>query len=616
MLDYDSLLGSLSLPEDLKTLSYAECGALAQEMREVLIKTVSKTGGHLASNLGTVELTIALHRCFNSPDDKIIWDVGHQSYNHKLLTGRYEKFDTLRQKNGLSGFCRPNESEHDAFISGHSSTSVSAALGFAYAMKQRGDEHYAVAVLGDGAATGGLFYEGLNNAGKSGTKIIVIINHNEMSISKNVGGLAKYLSMLRSKQRYKKTKGAVEKVLNITPIFGEPLKKTLKASKTTVKQMVLKNNTPTLFEDLGFEFVGPVDGHNLPELEFAIAAAKAVNGPVVIHVNTVKGKGYAPAEENPGGYHGVNAFELETGNPDVVSTDSFSFVFGRSVTRLAEKDKRICAITAAMKYGTGLDKFARKFPTRFFDVGIAEQHAATFAAGLASGGMLPVFAVYSSFLQRCYDQIIHDLTLSGVHAVIGVDRAGIVGEDGETHQGIFDVPFLTTIPRITIYSPSNYEELRRCVTRAVVKDKGVSCVRYPKGKDASVYEKDTSYSDYKLLKTGSKMLIITYGRLYNEVYSAHLKLAQEKIKTDLLKLVKIFPISDEAVELIKSYKNIYFFEESIENGSIAQKLAARIPGIKITAINDFVPQASVTESLDDLGLSADKICERILNSQK
>lgn len=609
-------LGTLKLPEDLKKLKISECNALAQEMREVLVKTVSKTGGHLSSNLGTVELTIALHRVFKSPEDKIVWDVGHQSYNHKLLTGRYSKFSTIRQKGGLSGFCRPSESVHDAFISGHSSTSVSAALGYAYAMKRRGDKHYAIAVLGDGAATGGLFFEGLNNAGKSGTNIIVIINHNEMSISKNVGGLAKYLTTLRSKEHYIKTKSAVEKVLDKTPLFGDPLKKTLKASKNAVKQMVLKNNSPTLFEDLGFEFVGPVDGHNIAELEFALEAAKSIGGPVVVHVNTVKGKGYAPAELNPGGYHGVSAFELNTGNPDVVSTDSFSCVFGKCVTRLADKDKRICAITAAMKYGTGLDKFARYYPNRFFDVGIAEQHAATFAAGLASAGMVPVFAVYSSFLQRCYDQIIHDLALSGVHAVIGVDRAGIVGEDGETHQGIFDVAFLSSVPGITIYSPSNYEELRRCTTKAIVKDKGLSCVRYPRGNDLSVYEKGEASTEYSLLKNGGKNLIITYGRLYNEAFEASEKLCADNIKTDVLKLIRINPLPEEIFDIVKKYKRIYFFEEGIENGSVAQKLASCVSGVNITAINGFVPQSKVCEALDSLGLSAEKMYKKVKESAK
>lgn len=611
MTDCDNMLESLNLPGDLKKLNYEQCNILAQQMREVLIKTVSSNGGHLASNLGTVELTIAIHRVFESPNDKIIWDVGHQSYNHKLLTGRYQRFNTIRKKEGLSGFCRPDESEHDAFISGHSSTSVSAALGYSYAFKLKGLNNYAVAVLGDGAATGGLFFEGLNNAGKSETNIIVIINHNEMSISKNVGGLAKYLSALRTKQQYIKTKGAVEKILDKTPLLGTPLKKTMKASKNAVKTMVLRNNTPTLFEDLGFTFVGPVDGHNIEDVEFALEAAKSIGGPVVVHVNTIKGKGYQPAEKNPGGYHGVGAFDLDTGNPDVVSSDSFSAVFGETITKLASKDNRICAITAAMKYGTGLDKFARRFPKRFFDVGIAEQHAVTFSAGLSSAGMIPVFAVYSSFLQRGYDQLIHDLSITKAHAVIGIDRAGIVGEDGETHQGIFDVSFLTSIPNVIIYSPSNYSELKKCAVKAVSCDEGLVCIRYPRGKDESNDTGEYTSTSLKLNKNGGKILIVTYGRLYNEVEKAREMLSNVGIMTDTLKLVQIFPIKEQVFEIISEYEMVYFFEEGIINGSIAQKIASIRSDIKIYAVNDFVKQSSVSEALDFVGLSCDKIYKTI-----
>ncbi|MCD8328588.1 MAG: 1-deoxy-D-xylulose-5-phosphate synthase [Ruminococcus sp.] len=611
MIESDNMLERLNLPGDLKKLNYEQCDELARQMREVLIKTVSANGGHLASNLGTVELTIAIHRVFDSPKDKIIWDVGHQSYNHKLLTGRYQSFKTLRQENGLSGFCRPEESEHDAFISGHSSTSVSAALGYSYAFKLKGLNNYAVAVLGDGAATGGEFFEGLNNAGKSDTNIIVIINHNEMSISKNVGGLAKYLSTLRTKQQYIKTKGAVEKILDKTPVLGTPLKRTIKASKNTVKNMVLKNNMPTLFEDLGFKFVGPVDGHNVEEVEFALQAAKSIGGPVVVHVNTIKGKGYQPAEKNPGGYHGVNAFDLETGNPDVVPSDSFSAVFGEAVTRLASKNNKICAITAAMKYGTGLDKFARRFPKRFFDVGIAEQHAVTFAAGLSNAGMIPVFAVYSTFLQRGYDQLIHDLAITKTHAVIGVDRAGIVGEDGETHQGIFDISYLTSIPDITIYSPSNYSELRKCVDKAINSDSGLVCVRYPRGKDESKDTNEYVSTSFKTVKNGGKTLIITYGRLYNEVLKASEMLLADGIKTDILKLVQIFPIREQVFDIISQYETVYFFEESILNGSISQKLCSINSDIKAHAITDFVKQSSVSRALQSTGLSSDKIYETI-----
>lgn len=611
MTDCDNMLESLDLPGDLKKLNFEQCDILAHQMRELLIKTVSANGGHLASNLGTVELTIAIHRVFDSPNDKIIWDVGHQAYNHKLLTGRYQRFNTLRQKDGLSGFCRPDESEHDAFISGHSSTSVSAALGYSYAFKLKGLNNYAVAVLGDGAATGGLFFEGLNNAGKSDTNIIVIINHNEMSISKNVGGLAKYLSELRTKQKYIKTKGAVERILDKTPILGMPLKKTMKASKNAVKTMVLRNNTPTLFEDLGFTFVGPVNGHNVEDVEFALKAAKSIGGPVVVHVNTIKGKGYQPAEKNPGGYHGVGAFDLDTGNPDVISSDSFSAVFGETVTKLASKNNRICAVTAAMKYGTGLDKFARRFPKRFFDVGIAEQHAVTFSAGLSNAGMIPVFAVYSSFLQRGYDQLIHDLAITKTHAVIGIDRAGIVGEDGETHQGIFDVSFLTSIPGVLIYSPSNYSELRKCVEKAVNYDEGLVCIRYPRGKDESTDTGEYTNTSFTYHKNEGKILIVTYGRLHNEVEKAAERLSADGIKADVLKLVQIFPVKDQVFDIISGYEKAYFFEEGILNGSIAQQISSVNFAIKIYAIENFVKHSSVFEAIDSVGLSGDKIYKTI-----
>ena len=611
MTDCDNMLESLDLPGDLKKLNFEQCNILAHQMRELLIKTVSANGGHLASNLGTVELTIAIHRVFDSPNDKIIWDVGHQAYNHKLLTGRYQRFNTLRQKDGLSGFCRPDESEHDAFISGHSSTSVSAALGYSYAFKLKGLNNYAVAVLGDGAATGGLFFEGLYNAGKSDTNIIVIINHNEMSISKNVGGLAKYLSELRTKQKYIKTKGAVERILDKTPILGMPLKKTMKASKNAVKTMVLRNNTPTLFEDLGFTFVGPVNGHNVEDVEFALKAAKSIGGPVVVHVNTIKGKGYQPAEKNPGGYHGVGAFDLDTGNPDVISSDSFSAVFGETVTKLASKNNRICAVTAAMKYGTGLDKFARRFPKRFFDVGIAEQHAVTFSAGLSNAGMIPVFAVYSSFLQRGYDQLIHDLAITKTHAVIGIDRAGIVGEDGETHQGIFDVSFLTSIPGVLIYSPSNYSELRKCVEKAVNCDEGLVCIRYPRGKDESTDTGEYTNTSFTYHKNEGKILIVTYGRLHNEVEKAAERLSADGIKADVLKLVQIFPVKDQVFDIISGYEKAYFFEEGILNGSIAQQISSVNFAIKIYAIENFVKHSSVFEAIDSVGLSSDKIYKTI-----
>ena len=607
--EYEEEFNKLNLPDDLKKLSYEECRILCNEIRDTLIKTVSKNGGHLSSNLGTVELSLALHRVFSSPKDKIVWDVGHQSYTHKILTGRLKDFKTLRKENGLSGFCKPGESEHDAFVSGHSSNSVSAALGIATAMKLNGDEHHTIAVIGDGAATGGLSFEGLNNAGKSNTNLIVVLNYNEMSISKNVGAIAKYLSNFRTKESYKRTKTIVERALDSIPVVGKPIKKTLKFSKDTIKNSIFRT---TLFEDLGFEFVGPVDGHNLQELENALKKAKDINRPVVVQVNTIKGKGYAPAEDNPGEYHGVSSFELKTVNPDVSKCDSFSTVFGCELSRLADSDNSICAITAAMKYGTGLDKFAKAHKDRFFDVGIAEGHALTFAGGLASLGKIPVFAVYSTFLQRGYDQIIHDLAISNAHIVIGVDRAGVVGADGVTHQGIFDVSFLSTIPNVTIYSPSNYEELKACLSKGIYKDKGIVAVRYPRGNEKDcILKKDYISTDYELYENGSNALVITYGRLFNEVSYAFDKLKNVGKNIDVLKLINLSSVDKEMIKEIKSYKKVYFFEEGYYNGSVSQRLKNEINNLDCTAIYDFVPQASVEATLEKLGLSGNEIYKKL-----
>lgn len=598
----DASLNNLNLPYDLKNLNYSQCEKLCEEIREILINTVSNNGGHLSSNLGTVELTLALHRVFESPDDKIIFDVGHQAYTHKILTGRHKEFNTLRKKDGISGFCKPCESIHDPVITGHSSTSVSSAFGIASAMKINGSKNYAVAVVGDGAFTGGMAYEGLNNAGKSDVNLIVVLNINEMSISKNVGGMAKYLSTMRYKDTYIKTKGAVERTLNRVPVIGTPIKNTLRSSKNAFKNFVLST---TIFEELGFDFVGPIDGHDLKDLEDGFKAAKSKKRPVVVAVNTVKGKGYAPAEENPGEYHGVGSFEIKTGNPDVVSDDSFSSVFGNELVTFAKEDNRICAVTAAMKYGTGLQHFAKAFPERFFDVGIAEEHATTFCGGLAVMGKIPVFAVYSTFMQRCYDQLIHDLSISNTHAVFGVDRAGIVGDDGETHNGIFDVSMLTSIPHTKIYSPSDYEELRHCLYNAVYKDDGIVAVRYPRGN--STVKNLSPKTDYYFENNNGSSLVVTYGRLYNNVKEAVDTLGN----VDLLKLVNIYPVSREIKDIISKYETVFFFEECYYNGSVSQKLSAEIGNIRCIAINDFIKQMSVNEAYDKLGFSVSKIINTI-----
>ncbi len=601
-------LDKLSLPDDLKKLNFAQCDELCKQIRELLIETVSNNGGHLSSNLGTVELTVAIHRVFDSPNDKIVFDVGHQAYTHKILTGRLNKFDSLRKKGGISGFCKPCESVHDPVVTGHSSTAVSSAYGIASAMKIMGSKNYAVAVVGDGALTGGITYEGMNNAGKSDVNLVVILNINEMSISKNVGSMAKYLSTLRYKDSYIKTKDVVENVLNSTPVLGKPIKNALISSKNLFKNMVLNC---TLFEDMGFEYVGPINGHDIKELEAGLKAAKNKHRPVVVTVYTVKGKGYGPAEENPGEYHGIGSFEIETGNPDVVADDSFSTVFGKELVHLGKMDKRICAITAAMKYGTGLQYFAKVFPERFYDVGIAEEHAVTFCSGLSVLGMVPVFAVYSTFLQRSIDQIIHDLSIGGVHAVIGVDRAGIVGDDGETHNGIFDIPLLTSVPGIKIYSPSTYGEVKVCLNSAVYRDHGVSVIRYPRGCDKTEIPGFRVVSTYKYSGKNNDLLVVSYGRLINNVLKAKDILMRENKDFDTLKLINVYPVADIVRNIIGEYDKVLFFEESFFEGSISQKIMSEFPNVKAYAIHGFIKQQTVEEAFEEVGFLPEQIAQKI-----
>ena len=611
-------LEGLQLPQDLKKLTLSQCNTLCKEIRNILISTVSKTGGHLASNLGAVELTMALHRNFNSPEDKIVWDVGHQAYTHKILTGRLSSFSTLRQENGISGFPKPSESEHDTFISGHSTTSVSVACGIAEAMKLQGKDNYAVAVIGDGAMSGGMFYEAMNNCGRDRQRnLIVVLNDNNMSISKSVGALSKYLTSLRNTEKYLHTKRAVERGLEMIPIVGKSVTKGIKNVKDSVKSNILEQST--MFEDMGFIYLGPVNGHNLSELEEVFHMAKSYHQPVFIHVKTVKGKGYSPAEANPGEYHGISKFDVATGNPEVSAADSYSTVFGKELVKLADKDDKLCAITAAMKYGTGLQFFHFKYPNRFFDVGIAEQHAVTFAGGLASMGMTPVFAVYSTFLQRSYDQLVHDVAIGGLHVVLGVDRAGIVGEDGETHQGLLDVPMLSSIPNTVIYSPSCYMEMKMCMRKAIYEEKGLAAVRYPRGSEKVEFEQSDMTTEWLFKQlSGSETLIITYGRLYNEAISAQKELAKQEINCDILKLTKIFPLDGELGSKIKQYPRVVFFEESMGEGSISEKVGSILSELgycgdysRVTA-DGFVKQASVRSCLDKLGLTRCRMVDYII----
>ncbi len=607
----ENILNTIERPQDIKPLKEKELKQLSEEIRETLVKTVSKNGGHLASNLGVVELTMALHKVFNSPYDKIIWDVGHQVYTHKLLTGRRDKFDTLRKEGGISGFSRPNESEHDIVYSGHSSTSVSTAMGIAVANKIKSNKNFTIAVLGDGALTGGLVYEAFNNAGAhKGIKLIVILNDNAMSISPNVGVLAKYLAVIRSKKGYFRMKAATERFLNKIPLIGKPTSKMLFRVKTSVKNMIYKSN---FFEDMDFRYMGPIDGHDIHTLTEALEGAKIVNGPVLLHVKTIKGKGYNPAEQMPSQFHGCPKFDPETGEFSS-KCDSFSNKFGEFLRLQAAKDKRICAITAAMSLGTGLKGFSEEYPDRFFDVGIAEEHALPYALGLSESGMLPVFVVYSTFLQRCFDQIIHDAALQNRKIIIAVDRAGITGDDGETHQGIYDVSLLNGIPNITVFAPTYFSQLNGFLVQALYHTNGVIAVRYPRGCEPNLPDEYTptteNYETY--LKKDSEVAIVTYGRLFPYACDAAKRLREKGVSACVIKLNRIKPIDEEAIKECLSKKEIYFFEEGIKSGGTGESFSRMLleweykGRFTLKAFdNCFVEQGDVESQLHKYGLDAD-----------
>lgn len=612
-------LDKIHSPEDLKALKSSEYPALAREIRDVMIDTVSRNGGHLASNLGAVELTMAIHLTFDSPKDRIVWDVGHQAYTHKLLTGRYEVFDTIRQKDGISGFCHPNESEHDTFYSGHSGTSVSSAYGIAQANKIKKNNNYTVAVIGDGSFTGGLVYEALNNAGRSKTNLIVILNDNEMSISKNVGSVARYLTKIRNTKRYVRMKARLERFFDRIPIIGHSLAGWIFDLKTSIKNLIYES---TIFEKMGFRYMGPVDGHNIEMMCEALETAKTLGSPVLLHVNTVKGKGYNYAEKDPSHFHGISDFDIDTGEPHS-GGDTFCNEFGNLMCQMAAKDKRITLITAAMSLGTGLSEFSNKYSDRFFDVGIAEEHAVTFASGLAKGGMLPVFAVYSTFLQRCYDEIVHDGALQDQKLVLAIDRSGFVGDDGETHNGLYDVAFLQSIPKVTVYSPSTYEEMKVDFGNAFYRDSDVVAVRYPRGGEWNIPEDYIpSHGTFDVYGSQSaETVIVTYGRLFGEAAEAIKRLERLGIAARVLKLNRIKPIDHDAVKSIIEAKSIFFFEEGVRSGGIGEKLAAQLlqSGYKgrysITAVEDcFVKQAKVPDLIRDYGFDAQSMVEKIIKA--
>lgn len=609
----DSMLRNIKSPADIKGFSFEELDSLSREIRETLITTVANNGGHLASNLGVVELTIAMHKCFDSPRDKFVFDVGHQVYTHKLLTGRYDRFSTLRTQGGISGFPRPKESEHDPFCSGHSSTSISAAYGISVSEVIKHSDNYTVAVIGDGAFTGGLAYEAINNAGRNkDARLIIILNDNEMSISQNVGAVSKYLTNIRTTKGYFRLKAGVERALNHIPLIGETLSAKVYKLKTKIKDKVYNSN---MFEDLGFRYMGPVDGHNIKKLCEVLEECKNIGGPVLLHVHTTKGKGYELAEKNPSVFHGISQFDTDTGET-VSKGANFSDEFGKYLCELASRDERICAITAAMSLGTGLSEFCNTYNERFFDVGIAEEHAVVFASGLAKGEMIPFFVVYSTFLQRCYDQLIHDAALQKRKMIIAVDRAGFVGEDGETHQGIFDVAFMNTISNFTIYAPATYEELRHDMYRAVYKDSNVVAIRYPRGAECVLpADFKPTYDVYDIYgDEDAKVTIVTYGRIFGNACIACNNLRSEGKSVRVVKLNQIKPLAPCIIEILKNDSNVFFFEEGIQNGGVGEKLALRLleagykGEYKLTAVDYcFVEHGSVEATIRNNSLDADSM---------
>ncbi len=608
-------------PDDLKKLSPDKLNELAQELREAIIERVALNGGHLAPSLGVVDLTIALHYVFNSPVDKIIWDVGHQSYPHKLLTGRYDSFNTIRQHGGISGFPKISESPHDAFGTGHSSTSISAALGIIAAADHINEKFKSIAVIGDGALTAGLAFEGLNHAGHLKKNLIVILNDNEMSISPNVGAMSAYLRKILMGDLYTKFKKETKLFLDRFPKVGDPVLKMAKKAEDTFKNLVVPG---MLFEELGFEYVGPIDGHNIDQLIETFRRFKDFPSPVLIHTITKKGKGYAMAEKEPGIFHGIGPFDVETGETASSSKESFSKVFGKSLTELAKEDDKIVAITAAMTEGTGLSDFVRHFPKRFYDVGIAEPHAVTFAAGLATQGVKPVVAIYSTFLQRSYDEIIHDVCLQKLPVVFALDRAGIVGDDGPTHNGTFDLSFLRTIPDLVVMAPKNGHELQ-CMLKTAISFNGPAAIRYPRGSADDGYEKikmkEIPIGKAELLKEGKDILILAIGSMTLPSLEASKLLADAGIDAAVVNARFLKPLDTGLIlKLARETKHVLTVEENVVTGgfgsaALEELIKADIDGLKFKMLgipDEFIEQGPQKLLRKNLGLDAEGITKAAL----
>ncbi len=614
-------LEDITSPRDLRQLDYRQLEILCEEIREFLIFNVSRTGGHLSSNLGVVELLVALHRCFRSPQDVFVFDVGHQCYTHKLLTGRREGFARLRMTGGVSGFPNPAESKHDALRAGHASNAISAAVGVARAKKLSGDPGYVIAVVGDGALTGGMVYEGMNNIG-SLNNLIIILNDNTMSISKNVGALAHYLTKLRTNPQYFKTKQDIKTVLSNTPVIGDGVKKSIQTIKSVVRKSLYHS---TFFEEFGLRYIGPVDGHNLLTLCGLFSAVRKLNRPMILHVETQKGKGFKPAESNPGAFHGVGAFNARSiADPDAAPQNSFSTVFGQQLAELGEANPCICAITAAMKYGTGLQYFKKAHPDRFFDVGMAEEHAVTFASGLASQGYVPVVAIYSTFLQRSYDQIIHDAVLGKHNILFAVDRAGLVAGDGETHQGIYDAAFFSQQPDMPIISPANFAQLRYWLDKLLTQYTVPRVLRYPRGEESPAFAPAETCSgrlyEVYAAQASAKTAIVTYGIETAQARMAAARLAEAGVATDVVQLVQINPLPDDLLAKLQSYDALLFAEEGIVHGGIGEHLAADLltrhykGRYKLCGISrNSVPHATYEELLAQNGLDGESLAKALLD---
>lgn len=616
------LLDKINKPNDIKKINKKDYDRLAQEIREFIIDSVSKNGGHLASNLGTVDLTIALHSVLKFPRDKIVWDVGHQAYTHKILTGRKDDFVSLRQLDGLSGFPKRHESDCDSFDTGHSSTSISAALGIAAANDLQKNDGKVVAVIGDGALTGGMALEALNNVASLKKNFIIILNDNNMSISENVGSMSNYLNKFRIGEHYNDFKEDVEKSLNKIPKVGQKIVKRLKRTKDSLKNLIIPGG---FFDDLGITYIGPVDGHNIEQMIEIFNGALKIDHPILIHVKTIKGKGYNPAEKNPSKYHGVNPFDINTGKEFSESRQlSYTDVFSNTIVDIAKKDEKIVAITAAMPDGTGLTKFAREYPDRFFDVGIAEEHAVTFAAGLAASGYKPFVSIYSSFYQRAYDQILHDVCLQNLPVVLIVDRAGLVGKDGETHQGIFDISFMSAIPNLTIVAPKDAEELMQA-TKFAADFNGPIAVRFPRGKAFFQYVPSKfEYGKSEILKEGENVAIIAVGGMVEETKKAVELLEENNKNVTFVNARFIKPIDYDMIDyLAKDHDFIITVEEGIKRGGYGEGIETYIMendlNIKVVslAIDDvFVEQGAVEELRERIGISYKDIYEKVLKLAK